>query len=192
MNPKPALVRALQRLNAARVDYVMIGVMAINHYAKDPSAVYSTLDCDILLRRDPANLLRALRALLQDGRDLRVLGEPLGKIDSLICRRIVERHGLVTAEKTGEMPIDVVLEIKGAEFPDLKKRRRVFTVAGVRVPCADLRDVLDAKQRAGRDKDLAFLKLYGAASGEPRLRLTLTAAPRRRRRTAIGSAKPRA
>ena len=140
----------------------MIGVMAVNHYAKDPSSIYSTLDCDILLRRDPTNLQRALQALLQDGRNLMALGEPLGKPDRFICRRIVECGGMVTAVKPGEMPIDIVLGIEGMRFSVLKKRRRIFTVAGVRVPCADLQDILLAKERAGRGKDLAFLKLYGA------------------------------
>lgn len=144
----------------------MIGVMAVNHYAKDPSSVYSTLDCDILLRRDPENLRRALKALLQDGRSLVAMGEPLGKPDLFICRRIVEHHGMVTAVKPGEMPIDVVLEIKGADFADLKKRLRVFSVAGVRVPCADIKDILDAKRSAGRKKDLDFLQLYGAKIGK--------------------------
>ena len=32
MKPKPPLVKALAGLNAARVDYVMIGVLAVNHY----------------------------------------------------------------------------------------------------------------------------------------------------------------
>jgi len=44
LKPKPPLVKALAGLNASRVDYVMIGVLAVNHYAKDPSSVYSTLD----------------------------------------------------------------------------------------------------------------------------------------------------
>lgn len=162
MKPKPPLVKALASLNAARVDYVMIGVLAVNHYAKDPSSVYSTLDCDLLLRPDPANLFRALKALLRGGCDLTVDGEPLGNPDPLLCRRIIERRGTVTALKPGEMPIDIVLEIKGAEFANLKRRRHVFSVAGVRVPCADIRDVLEAKRRAGREKDKAFLKIYEA------------------------------
>lgn len=167
MKPKPPLVRALAGLNAARVDYVMIGVLAVNHYAKDPSSVYSTLDCDLLLRPDPGNLFRALKALRRGGCDLTVDGEPLGGANLLLCRRIVERGGTVTALKPGEMPIDIVLEVKGADFASLKRRRRLFTVAGVRVPCADLMDVLDAKRLAGRPKDKAFLRLYEARQQDP-------------------------
>ncbi len=59
------MMTALSGLNAARVDYVMIGVPVVNHYAKEPSFVYSTLDCDLLLRPGPVNLFRALKALLR-------------------------------------------------------------------------------------------------------------------------------
>lgn len=168
MKPKLPLAKALAGLNAARVDYVMIGVLAINHYAKDPSSVYSTLDCDLLLRPDPDNLFRALKALRRGGCELTVDGEPLGGADLLLCRRIVECGGTVTALKPGEMPIDIVLEIKGGNFTALKRRRRLFKVAGVRVPCADLKDVLDAKRLAGRPKDKAFLKLYEAGQQDPK------------------------
>lgn len=140
----------------------MIGVLAINHYAKDPAAVYSTLDCDLLLPPDPSNLLRALKALVRAGCGLMAAGGPLGKLDLELCRRVVERRAAVTALKPGEMPIDLVLEIKGADFAGLKRRRRVFMVAGTRVPCADIKDALDAKRRAGREKDEAFLKIYEA------------------------------
>lgn len=88
MKPKPPLVKALAGLNAARVDYVMIGVLAINHYAKAPSSIYATLDC-----------------------------------------------------------------VPCADIADI----------------ADIEDVLEAKRRAGREKDKAFLKIYEARS-KPRPR----------------------
>lgn len=162
MKLKPPLARALARLNAARVDYIMIGVLALNHYAKDPASVYSTLDCDLFLPPDADNLARAFKALALDGRTLESGGEPLGKPDTLLCRRIVERRAMVTAAKPGEMPIDLVLEVKGTDFSSLRSRGKIFKVAGIRVPCADIKDILEAKRRAGRKKDVAFLKLYKA------------------------------
>ena len=70
----------LRRLNRARVDYVLIGVFAINHYVRDPGSVYSTLDCDILIRPEPGHLRKAIRALQAEGYDLEA-GDDYGRVE---------------------------------------------------------------------------------------------------------------
>ncbi len=51
----PAFVDALVALSRSSVDFV-VGVYGINFFARDPSAAFMTLDLDVLLRPEPANL----------------------------------------------------------------------------------------------------------------------------------------
>lgn len=170
---------AFARLNAKRVDYLVFGLSAINLYAENEAAVYYTADYDVLLRPTASNLLRACRALEEAGYRLEANREPLGPIDDFMAGRLLERQASVRATKKGELPIDLVPRIPGLDFQKLRRRRRVFDFSGVAVPAIAIKDAVDAKRRAGRPKDKAFLSLYEAAA-----RSTSTKHPRRRRRAA--------
>ncbi len=173
MRPGP-LLRALDRLARAKVDFLLIGVHAINHYAPDASAAYATQDCDILLRPDSGNLAKALRALGAAGYRLEAGGEPLPPADPLLIRRLLERRALVTARKPGSLPIDLALEAAGLPYAGCARRRRMFRACGVRLPVAALADLIRSKRLSGREKDRAFLRLY-----EARLREWLAPSSRR-------------
>lgn len=155
-------LRVLARLNRARVEYLLIGVLAINHYADDPGSAYATADCDVLLLPDLGNLRRAMRCLLAEGFELTAGGEPLPEPDYLTLRRMLERRATVVGRRSGALGIDLVLDAGGMSFANWRKGRRLFKVGAIRVPCAGLDKLLRAKERAGRPKDIAFLKLYGA------------------------------
>lgn len=165
---------ALRRLNRARVDYLLIGVMGINHYATEPGAVYSTLDCDLLLRPTLPNLRRAVRALLSEGYRLESGGEPLGTPDAWLLERILRHRAAVTALKAGSLAIDIVLEGSGFSFSAWRRRRRIFRAGNIAIPCGDLDQLLLSKRLTGRRKDRAFLRLYRA-----RLRDATLAKPRK-------------
>ena len=60
-------LQVLAALNASRVDYLLIGALALGHYAPDAASFYVTADCDLLVRPTAANLRKALRVLLRCG-----------------------------------------------------------------------------------------------------------------------------
>lgn len=144
----------------------MVGAMALNHFAAEMAAAYSTSDCDILLRPTPANLRRALREMRRAGYKLRVNDEPLIGLDDLILRRLLERRITVRAENTRGLPLDLLLDAKGFSFESWWSGRTSFRAGSVRIPCASLEHVLESKRQAGRDKDRALLALFQAA-GKP-------------------------
>ena len=118
---------AIKLLLQNKVRLLLIGVFAVNHYARDSSAAYMTQDCDILLQPDPKNLRKAVDAFYKGKYALQCGGEPLIKPDSLTLRRIIEHRALIRAAKPRRMTIDLVLEAKGFSFEQWHRRRKTFT-----------------------------------------------------------------
>lgn len=167
----PAHVAALAKLRAARVDFVMVGAGALDHFVPEAASVYVTADCDLLLRPTAANLAKALRALLACGYELSAGGERLAVLDALVLRRLRERRIAVRAEKSGSLPIDLLLEAKGYTFAQWWKGRVWFRVGRTRIPCASLEKVLESKRLSDRPKDRLLLGLFKnrfAAKSTPR------------------------
>lgn len=169
-------LRVLARLNRAKVAYVLIGVLAINHYADDPACAFSTEDCDVLLRPDADNLGRAVRSLLAEGYELFAGDEPLPDADSIVIRRMLRHRATVRARRADALGIVLVLDAGKMTYAEWRRGRRRFKVGPINVPCAPLEKLLLAKKRANRPKDRAFLTLYRAA-------LKSAARPRRARKT---------
>lgn len=141
----------------------MIGVLAINHYAEDPGAAYSTFDCDLLLKPAPRNFQKAVRALVAEGYALEAGGEPLPAPDASILRRIFRARGLVRGRKPGKLAIDLVLDGGERPYAAWRRRSRLFRSGRTPIRCGALADLLAAKASAGRPKDKAFLALYRCA-----------------------------
>lgn len=158
-------LRVLSRIDDARVPYLLMGVLAIGHYALESGEAYLTDDCDILIRPRPRDLSRVLDALTAERYALSCGGESLPWPDRLIARRLVEHRAVVRAKKRDCLGIDIMLVAAGASFAELWKRREIFHSQGVRIKCASLEDLLASKARAGRPKDKAFLTLYYANLG---------------------------
>lgn len=160
----PPHLRALLRLKRARVDFLMVGAMALNNFAPEISSTYSTGDCDILLRPTLTNLRRALRELGAADYRLWVNDEPLIRPDALILRRLLEARVTVRAEKEGGLPIDLLVAAKGFAFADWWKHRVRFKAGNAFIPCASLDQILESKRQAGREKDRVLLALYESAN----------------------------
>jgi hypothetical protein len=162
-------------LARASVRFLVIGVQGVNHYARSAGTLFTTQDHDLFLSPSPSNEVRAWKVCRSLGFDLWCGPEPLGApLDRFLAERIVERRALVRAEGQG-LQIDLTLVMAGFEFASVWRRRRVFTVEGVRVPVARLTDIVASKAAAGRPKDRLFL-----ATHEEALRELIS--PRRRRR----------
>ncbi len=158
----PPHLAALAALRRSRVEFLVIGAMALGHYSPEAAAMYVTGDCDILVRPTRANLGRALRILKKLRYALSVNDEPLLRVDALILRRFLEHRVTVRAEKDDSLPFDVLVSAIGYTFDQWWKGRRYFRAGAALIPCGSLDQVLQSKREAGRDKDKKLLALYQA------------------------------
>lgn len=159
----PPHLAFLAALAKEKVDYLLIGMMGLNHYADRAGAVYHTEDVDVLIGPNPAALRRACAALARIGYELESNGEPLGPVDAVLARRIVEHRAVITGRHEHGLGVDLVLEARPFTFAGWRKSARTFRVDSIQVVCASLEMILKAKEDAGRPKDKAFLKIYRAS-----------------------------
>jgi len=146
------------------VRYVLIGVSGANFHALDAGVVFTTLDRDVFLPPDPANLLATWRACEACGLDLTASGEPLDlPRDERLAARVVELRALTQARDDEDLRIDFTFEMKGFEFEEVWRARRTFTLAGGDVPVARLMHIVASKAATGRDKDRLFLATHADA-----------------------------
>jgi hypothetical protein len=131
----------LQALTDAQVDFLVIGAYALAAHGL-PRA---TGAIDILVRREPENAARVLRAL-------RVFGAP---IDSHgITQADFERPGTVYQIGLPPRRIDLLTEISGVTFEDAWSSRIQAVLGGRPVSVLGRDALLRNKRATGRDKDL--------------------------------------
>lgn len=155
------LARALAE---RRVRYVLIGVSGANFHALDAGVVFTTLDRDVFLPPDPANLLATWRACEACGLHLTASGEPLDlPRDERLAARVAELRALTRACDDEDLRVDFTFVMTGFEFEEVWKERRIFVLAGVEVPVARLMHIVASKAATGRDKDRLFLATHAEA-----------------------------
>lgn len=150
----------LKKLSKAGVRYVMIGVSAINFYADEPEHMFSTQDCDVLVKPDPKNLLSALRTLKKEGYDLESNREPLVGVDLWLAGKIIEHSAVITARRKEGLHIDIVLDGGKIPYAEWNRRKRVFTIGRTKIYVGSLPHLIRAKENSNREKDRIFLALY--------------------------------
>jgi len=154
----------LAELDARRVRFLVIGVWGVNCYAKDAGAIFRTLDRDLFLPCDAANLLRAWEACDAAGLEMTCAGEPLDEPrDAWLAGRIVERKALTRATLGTDLVVDLTLVMAGFDFETVWPERRAFVSEGAPLPVARLSHILESKAAAGRDKDRLFLATHAEA-----------------------------
>lgn len=127
----------LRTLNRARVRYLLIG-----GYASVLHGVpRTTLDLDLALDPDPANVRRALAALGRLG-----LRADTDRIDEILAQ------GGVTV--SNDRSVDLLTSVRGPRFPQLWRRRITVRIPGARIPVVSRRDQVRLLRAAGRAKDL--------------------------------------
>ena len=157
------MLDALVALARAGVDFVVVGVGGINFYARDASQVVITGDIDVFLPPRPEVLRDALAALGAAGFSFQAGGEPFVDVDDLlVLARVVERAAVVTAEDRDGARVDLMLSGAGLCFDDLAQDAVLFRIADVEVRVGRLEKLLRAKERAGRPKDVEFLRMWAA------------------------------
>lgn len=155
-------ITLFQALDKHGVRFVVVGgLAAISHgYAE------TTRDADTVPAYDVANLDRLARALQSldaqlyahaERTDLNADGSP-PEIDGFTWTGKHLRSRRVWQFMTNAGPLDVLLVIDGPGGYDvLIRNAEPRTVAGFEVMVASLDDLIEAKETAGRDKDLRAL-----------------------------------
>jgi hypothetical protein len=132
-----SIPEALRALNRARVRYLLIG-----GYASVLHGVpRTTLDLDLALHPDPANVRRALTALGRLG-----LHAETDRVDENLPQ------GGVTV--TNDQSVDLLTSVRGPPFWQLWRRRITVRIPGARIPVVSRRDKVRLLHAAGRAKDL--------------------------------------
>lgn len=155
-------------LAQAGVRYVLIGVSGVNLYAHDAGVVFSTMDRDVFLPPDSANLLAAWKVCEERGLSLTSSGEPLDEPRDLflservvfLSERVVEHRAATRADDGRELVVDLTLVMAGFEFQEVWEQRAIFLLEGVEVPVARLAHIVASKAAAGREKDRLFLATH--------------------------------
>jgi hypothetical protein len=139
--------RILRALAKHRVDYVLIGGLAVQTHGH----VRTTNDADLIPAPDPANLERlaaALRSL-----DARVLNP--GHQDTSVDAKMLPKAA-VWQFTTRDGGIDVMHEVPGARpYDELSDRALHVRLGDIDVPVVGLDDLIQMKLARGRPVDVA-------------------------------------
>ena len=136
--------RIFAALEASGVDYVTVGgFAAIAH-----GVVRATIDVDLVVASEPANLERLSKAL--HALDAQPDGEPETEVTPELLGRDANMRF-----QSGAGQVDLL----GAEqyrrlYPDLRSRALKVVVQGVTVTVASRNDLIRLKAGTGRDRDL--------------------------------------
>ena len=168
-SPIDPLELALLSLASHGVDAIVVGMTAINFYAKDPSEAYQTLDIDFLLRPDAKTLKVALTSLRDAGFSFETGGEPFIDVENDTALTNVVAYGsTLRCVFEGELMADLMLSIKGFSYEEISADAVTFSVRGVNIRVGALEKLIESKRQSGRPKDIAFLARYDAAAQERR------------------------
>lgn len=133
------LIDLLAEFAGARVDYLLVGGQAVGLHG----IPRFTKDADLWLRDEPANLVRAKRAL-------ETFGAPVATIEGLLSAEGLDVVWM------GHPPvrIDLMKNVPGGHFERAWTSRVVFDVGGVPVSCVGKDELIRLKRESGRPQDL--------------------------------------
>ena len=141
-------------MNEAGIDYMLVGGVAVNFYGI-PRMTY---DLDLMIALKPENILKLLSKLSDWGYKPRAPVDPNDLADEK-KRGIWIREKNMKAfsfyhEKEAIGEIDVLID-SPRPYEVLKKRAKIFDVEGTNVPVISVKDLINLKQRTGRQQDLS-------------------------------------
>lgn len=159
---RPRFLELLRVLERNGVQHVVVGGVA----AILEGAPLATLDLDIVYSNDATNVARLQAALVELEARYR---DPAGRRIEPTEERL--SSNMVNLFETRLGPLDALQRI-GAEwrYRDLVARSRERAVGNLTVRVLDLSAVIESKEAAGREKDLAMLSVLRRTLEELRRR----------------------
>ncbi|MEI7898684.1 MAG: nucleotidyltransferase [bacterium] len=133
----------LKLLNAARVDYLLIGGYAVGYYGYSRT----TLDMDVWIAVRADNAKKMANVMVRFGFPKKSVAESV-----FMEKGKVLRMGLPPVR------LEILTDISGVTFDDCYDRRNRVTVDGIQVNLIGFEDLLRNKASSGRHKDLDDLE----------------------------------
>lgn len=133
----------IAQLNAAEVEYVIVGGQAVNAYGVNRM----TDDLDVLIRPTPANAARAVRAMV-------ALGYTEGEFEEDDFLRTPSFLGF---NHHGGW-VDLMTEIRGTTFDECWDQSIILPYGAIPIRFISLRALRQAKAATGRPQDLHDLE----------------------------------
>lgn len=146
-----------ERFNRMGVDYVVIGMSAINYYARSAMETFGTQDYDLFLRPVVSNAAKAMGILRGLGYELVVDGKKASESD---IKGIVKEKRTILAVNPQGVTFELLFAVSGFAFGQMAGDASVFRTGETLIRVAKLNKLLASKEAAGRPKDRLFLKRY--------------------------------
>lgn len=151
--------RIAETLNAAKVQYLVVGGLAVNAHGY----VRMTMDIDIVVGLQPQNITTALRALSSIGYRTAVPITPEQFADPANRARWRDEKNMrvlkLWNDKYPLTPLDVFVYEPFDFSVEYAAAFRVELLKGVEVPVVRLKTLLAMKKEAGRPQDLADIAM---------------------------------
>lgn len=156
---EPAFDELLRRLAASRVEFVVVGGLAVNAWG----VVRGTKDVDVVVSPEIENLKRVAEVAVAAGGHVQQGEMFLGSIPSIASAL---GGGEQVAIETDLGRLDVVQGLDGVPaYEELYARATHAEILGVTVAVCSIDDLKTMKRTAGRTRDLADLEDLEAANG---------------------------
>jgi hypothetical protein len=152
-----AFDQLLRRLSEAKVDFVLVGGLALNAWG----VVRGTKDIDVVVAPDPENFDRLANVAVEVHGHVQA-GESFLSSKPSIATQL--RSGEQVTIETELGRLDVVQGLDGVPtYEELRTRASETEVLGVTVAVCSIEDLKAMKRAAGRTRDLADLEDLDAA-----------------------------
>jgi predicted nucleotidyltransferase len=156
---EPAFDELLRRLAAARVEFIVVGGLAVNAWG----VVRGTKDVDVVVAPQRENVRRLADVAVAAGGHVQQ-GDPL--LGSSISIAAALAGGDQVAIETELGRLDIVQGLDGVpSYEELHSRASETEILGVTVVVCSIGDLKAMKRAAGRTRDLADLEDLEAATG---------------------------
>jgi len=153
-DPHSALI---DRFNKSGVDYVVVGMSAINYYASSAMETFGTRDYDLFLRPAAANIAEALKIFHELGYETATTE---GLVSEKSLKQIVRQKKTVLAVNPDGVTFELLFAVSGFGFQRMAGDASMFRAGEVVIRVGKLHKLLASKKAAGRPKDRLFLKRY--------------------------------
>jgi hypothetical protein len=158
--PLDPYLKAVHSFNLNGVQYVLIGLSAINYYVKSASQIFLTGDFDICIEPSAKNAWKAAVALWRQGFALFAGGTLIRRRNRKRVVQIAQGRRTIHAENPDHNVIELLLNVSGFTFEELRKEAEVFGAGKIKIPVAGLKKLLKMKEIADRPKDRLFLERF--------------------------------